>query len=122
MNTDQIFLEKRNITVQPCSWSGNTQFRCDESEDGFEIFLREDEDMWNESIRRYETHLGCEGGIYREEHYFIPMIEEKLRDGDYDGETIEFDEEVWGLIDWDDLNADYEEEEEYEYPPNMKEE
>ena len=50
------------------------------------------------------------------------MIEEKLRGGDYDGETIEFDEEVWDLIDWDDLNADYEEEEEYEYPPNMKEE
>ncbi len=122
MNTDQIFLEKRNITVQPCSWSGNTQFRSDESEDGFEIFLREDEDMWNKRGERYETHPGCEGGIYREEHYFISMIEESLRDGGYDGQTIEFDEEVWELIDWGDLNADYEEEEEYEYPPNMKEE
>ncbi len=122
MNTDQIFLEKRNITVQPCSWSGNTQFRSDESEDGFEIFLREDEDMWNKRGERYEIHPGCEGGIYREEHYFISMIEESLRDGGYDGQTIEFDEEVWELIDWGDLNADYEEEEEYEYPPNMKEE
>ena len=89
-------------------------------EDGYEIFVREDEGMWNKSRRRYETYLGCEGGIYRDEYDFISMIECNLRNGDYDDSTIEFDEEVWELIDWDDLDADYEEE--YEYPPNMKEE
>ena len=102
-----IFLKKRNITVQPCSWSGNTQFRSDESEDGYEMYVREGDEMWNKSKGRYEIHLGCEGGIYRDEYDFISMIEHNLRNGDYDDSTIEFEEEVWELIDWDDLDADY---------------
>ena len=105
-----IFLKKRNITVQPCSWSGNTQFRSDESEDGYELFVREGDEMWNKSEGRYQTNIGCEGGIYRDEYDFISMIEHNLRDGYYNGQTIEFDEEVWERIDWDDLDADYENE------------
>ena len=98
------FLKDRDIT-RVDAWSSPRQmpFSYDtETADGYTIYIL---------CKRCDSRVitGPDGNIYYYEYQFVEDLLEALQEVE-EGETIEIDEELLELIDWDEFYAEEEEE------------
>ena len=99
------FLKDRNIT-RVDAWSSPRQMPFayeTETADGYTIYILS---------KGCDNHIqaGYHGNIYYYDYQFVEDLLYALKEEVYDGETIEIDEELLEMIDWDEFYAEEEEE------------
>jgi len=100
------FLKDRDIT-RVDAWTSPRQMPFayeTETVDGYTIYILS---------KGCDNHVitGFDGNIYYYEDQFVEDLLDALKEEVCDGSTIEIDEELLELIDWDDFYAQEEEEE-----------